>query len=194
MDVCTKTLCLKYCLKPNNFPGQRGPGGAVRGHLLPFLGLLVSGLRSCCYTVAHLEAALMEKLYFIHVMDAPAYKTQTGAVRCWFRFGLFFFSRNCSRCHLRCIHVQLVWLSSGFLLYYTCHFLYIHIYVWFRASDAEVHSCVASLRKSIKYYLMHVNFIFNTISKVNCRKHITIHHGIINWYRMCGEKAISQNH
>lgn len=106
----------------------------------------------------------------------------------------FFFSRNCSRCHLRCIHVQLVWLSSGFLLYYTCHFLYIHIYVWFRASDAEVHSCVASLRKSIKYYLMHVNFIFNTISKVNCRKHITIHHGIINWYRMCGEKAISQNH
>lgn len=63
----------------------------MRGHLLPFLGLLVSGLRSCCYTVAHLEAALVEKLYFIHVMDAPAYKTQTGAVRCWFRFGLFFF-------------------------------------------------------------------------------------------------------
>jgi len=66
-----------------------------------------------------------------------------------------------------------IWLSLGI---YVVFCTYICVYVWFRARDAEVLSCVASSRKSIKYYLMHVNFIFNTISKVNCRKHITIHH------------------
>lgn len=53
---------------------------------------------------------------------------------------------------------------------------------------------VASLRQSMQYYLMHANYFFNTISKVNCSKHTAIHCGIINWYRMCGGKAISQNH
>lgn len=68
------------------------------------------------------------------------------------------------------------------------------MYVFFGASDAELHSCLASLRQSMRYYLMHANFFFNTISKVNCSQHTATHCGIINWYRMCGEKAISHNH
>lgn len=163
MDVCTKTLCLKYSLKPNNFPGQRGQGGAACGRL-PFLGLLVSGWCSHCNSVAHLEAALTEKLYFVHVTNVPAYKTQIGAVRFFFSslfFKVSFEMYLCSTC------MAFIWLSFILYMWFSVY-TYIRMYVWFRASNAEVHSCVASLRKSIKYYLIHVNLIFNTISKVNC--------------------------
>lgn len=174
-----QSLYLKWAWKWSNLPEWRGCRKAAWGDspfLLPLPRERHGLFRWCPWWNC-----------VVYLTNVPVHKTQAGAIWC-------FFSQWFSRCRLRCIYVQHVCLSFGCFLQCTCGFIYIHMYVLFRASCAVMHSCVASLRKSIKYYLMHVNFIFNTISKVNCRKHITIHHGIINWYRMCGEKAISQNH
>ena len=131
------TLCLKYGLKPSSFPGQRGQGGAAHGRL-PFLGLLVSGLCSLCNSVAHLGAVLMEKFYFVHVVNLPTYKAQTGAVPWGFS------PHNFSRCRLRCIYVQLVWLSSGFLLVYM--WFSVHTYVCMYGLGLETQRCFPVLQ------------------------------------------------
>lgn len=102
------------------------------------------------------------------------------------------------------IGAELIWklLSwrncSSFMLWICLHTNYRlvqHIVLGFLTIFYFFFFCrVASLRQSMQYYLMHANYFFNTISKVNCSKHTAIHCGIINWYRMCGGKAISQNH
>lgn len=109
MDVFTKALGLniEFGFETQKFIWAEGARSSSLW-LSPCPALLVRGLCICHKNRTHLEAAFMEKFLFIHVMNVPACKLQTGAAHC------VGFSHNFSRYYLRYIYVAcmaLTWLS-----------------------------------------------------------------------------------